>query len=107
MNSSLQTARCEYNEYLERTVLPLLGLSKEARNVLGFADVAQKIDNRPIRQKFCEFAIELLEQNLLEHQAERPRALELFKAKRAYELREWQETSNIWEAALWSLVSQQ
>jgi len=107
MNSALQNARREYEEYFVNTVFPVLGLTEEAVNELGFYEIAQRIHNSLIKQKYRSLAIELLEENLRGHQAERPRAVELFEAKHIYELREWQKISNEWEESLWALVSQQ
>lgn len=107
MISSLQAARQKYNEYFEGSVLPLLGLTDEAANELGFFDIAQRLPNSSVREKYRRLAIELLDENLREHQAERPSAIDLFEAKRVCELREWQEVSRAWEDALWALMSQQ
>lgn len=107
MNALLQTSRRQYSEFFRGTILPILGLSEEASKKLGFLEIAQRIDSAPIRDKYRRLAIQLLEENLREHQAERPRAIELFDAKHIDELYEWQETSSVWEKALWSLVSQQ
>lgn len=107
MNISLQTSRREYNDFFKGTVLPILGLSEEASSDLGFLEIAQRIDKGPIKEKYRRLAIQLLEENLREHQAERPSAIELFDAKKIFELSEWQETSSVWEKALWELVSLQ
>lgn len=106
MNASLQISRRQYNEFLKGTVLPILGLSEDASNELGFLEIAQRIDNASVKLKYRRLAIQLLEENLREHQAERPRAIELLDAKQIEELHEWQETSSVWEKALWALVSQ-
>ncbi len=107
MNASLQASRREYNEFFKGTVLPIFGLAKKICKILLLLHIVQRIDNVPIREKCRRLAIQLLEENLREHQAERPRAIELFDAKQIDELHEWQETSSIWEKALWELVSQQ
>ncbi len=107
MNTSLEISRRQYSEFFKGTVLPLLGLTEAAVDELGFYKIAQRIKNNPVKEKYLRLAIQLLEENLREHQAERPRAIELFEAKQARELREWQETSHTWEEALWKLVSQQ
>ena len=107
MNASLETSRRQYNEYFNGTVLPLLGLTEAVVNELGFYEIAQQIKNTSVKEKYRRLAIQLLEENLREHQAERPRAIELFEARQARALREWQEASHTWEEALWKLVSQQ
>lgn len=107
MNMSLEISRRQYNDFFNGTVLPLLSLTDAAVDELGFYEIAQRIKNTPVKEQYRRLAIQLLEENLREHQAERPRAIDLFEAKQAYELREWQETSHTWEEALWRLVSHQ
>lgn len=105
-DSSFQASRRQYNEFFKGTVLPLINLAEASAAELGFSEIAQHIDNGPVKEKYRRLAILLLEDNLREHQAERPRAIELFEANHAHELREWQETLHIWEDALWKLISQ-
>lgn len=81
MNISLQTSRREYNDFFKGTVLPILGLSEEASSDLGFLEIAQRIDKGPIKEKYRRLAIQLLEENLREHQAERPSAIEFIRRK--------------------------
>lgn len=106
MNSELQTIRRKYNEYFKNTVFPLLGLTDADVDQLAFGQIAHRISDGSVRRTYLRLAIELLEENLRDHQAYRPKAIALFESKKVSELREWQKVSNEWEEALWALVSQ-
>jgi hypothetical protein len=84
----------------------LLDITSEALDELGFADIAQRIEDSRIRRTYRKLAITLLEANILEHQASRPSAVALIDAGKLLELQDWQEVTFTWERAIWALASQ-
>ncbi|MEQ1537073.1 MAG: hypothetical protein ABL923_14450 [Burkholderiaceae bacterium] len=106
MKNNLQSIRHEYNDYFKSTVFPLLGITEDRLDRLGFEEIALLIRDATIRRKFRRLAIQLLEANLHEHQTDRPSAIALFDAQNVSELRDWQDVSLTWEKALWALASQ-
>ncbi len=106
MKNNLQFAQREYNDYFDSTVSPLLDVTSEALDQLGFADIAQLIEDSRIRRTYRKLAIKLLEANILDHQASRPSAVALIDAGNLLELQDWQEVTFTWERAIWDLASQ-
>lgn len=106
MNKRLETARREYNLFFESEVFPVLGLDEADLDDLGFDKIATRIKDSAIRKQYRRLAIDLLEENIRDHQIDRPRALDLFDAGSLLELRDWQDVTIAWEHALWAIVSQ-
>ena len=103
MKNDLPFVRREYNDYFQSTVFPLLDITSEAFDQMGFADIAQRIEDSSIRRTYRKLAIKLLEANILDHQASRPSAVALIDSGNLLELQEWQEVMFTWERAIWAL----
>ena len=59
----LNARRNEFNAFIVTVITPLLGNSHKQ---LGFVEVAEKITDASIRKKYCELAIAMLEESIVD-----------------------------------------
>ena len=63
----LDAKRIEFNRFASSSVSPLIGLSTEQMDMLGFAAVAKLIIDLNVRKRYCELAIAMLDANIVHH----------------------------------------
>lgn len=65
--SLLQSKRSEFNKYNDDVVLPLLKISEDAANSIGFVAIARRLTNESVREKYCQLAADMLDANIEFH----------------------------------------
>ena len=91
----LNDRRALFNRYVSDEVLTRLGLDKSALDTLGFAEVARRIEDAPVRRRFCELAGEMLDANIEHHRDDAT----LQPSARLLETRPWPVSTTLLAAA--------
>lgn len=60
----LETKQRELNEFEEKVIGPLLGFGEHERDEFGFTDIARRIADPRLRERYCQLAVALLDANI-------------------------------------------
>lgn len=63
----LSASRDKFNEFCKSVVEPLVGLTHEQMDDLGFVETAKRIVDATIRNQYCKLAVALLDENIRHH----------------------------------------